>query len=940
MILSELELENYKQFTGKHIFAPTQDGVIGIIGPNGAGKTTLFEAIEWCLYNPREIPNDELRPRGKAGRPRVKLTLQDPIDGVKYIIQRELKSAAVSAEIWREDQSESRIVHGSRPVTDYVAKTLIGLDHRAFVSTFFTRQKELSFFGDLGVTDRRREVSRLLGFETIRDAQQLIAEERRLAEAESLGLTRQYEEQSKGRDFAAELEAQDEAIANSVRAVSEATERLTTASASLASARGNLSRLQGLERKNAGLLREIERISGGIREAAAIREFATQELENLAASESQRAKLAQVAGEEAALRTTVEAFVREQDRHRHLVNFLEQSSRAQQGITRGVADLEKTVKSSTTPLVPDWIIRPSDVNNPIVSVERLVGVGEGVDPQKSRLRFEALATCNQLAREQEEAESKLRKFEDRLRDLEAEREALVAGSDPSHEAELAAKERESALVLAEQQRSMTTSTLKNRGLIANVVSDLQAQNFEGVCPTCGRPFEEHEAPLTIASLMDRIADIDAELAELKLGEEQAQRKAKDCELARNAALKRMEQVNVLEGRISQGKPMVESAREELALKSTEFAKAMKEHGLKKPPTQVEVDAARSESESLQKVQNAVGVVRQLRATIKQFAGENEAAEKDIAALGTVSYDEAAHAQADSALAKATEAATTIRQIDRELARRPQLEADHANAKREIERLDLEKSRVEKDRMALGFVQQELEDAVVAEQAALDDERAAREATNDATMAQRETESARKNLLSDQERINGLSLKAEERQRASDELARMYREFTLFDQFVANKITPELAGHASALVAEITDGKYDKIEFDDNYGIRVFDGNDHYPLEEFSGGERDVIALCARLALSRLVGSQARRPISFLVLDEVFGSLDRDRREHLIETLERLSGTAEAFRQLFIISHVENVRQELATNETWRITETADGVSELENVTETGSMEEV
>ena len=52
----------------------------------------------------------------------------------------------------------------------------IGLPHRAFVSTFFTRQKELSFFGNLRETDRQREVSRLLGLETIRGAQKLIAE--------------------------------------------------------------------------------------------------------------------------------------------------------------------------------------------------------------------------------------------------------------------------------------------------------------------------------------------------------------------------------------------------------------------------------------------------------------------------------------------------------------------------------------------------------------------------------------------------------------------------------------------------------------------------------------------------------------------------------------------------------------------------------------------
>jgi exonuclease SbcC len=92
-----------------------------------------------------------------------------------------------------------------------------------------------------------------------------------------------------------------------------------------------------------------------------------------------------------------------------------------------------------------------------------------------------------------------------------------------------------------------------------------------------------------------------------------------------------------------------------------------------------------------------------------------------------------------------------------------------------------------------------------------------------------------------------------------------------------------------------------------------------------------VALAARLALSRLIGSQAANPPSFLVLDEVFGSLDRDRRANLLDLLGSLSGSAESFQQLFVISHVDDVRVSSAFNEVWRITELADGSSSLENL---------
>ena len=94
----------------------------------------------------------------------------------------------------------------------------------------------------------------------------------------------------------------------------------------------------------------------------------------------------------------------------------------------------------------------------------------------------------------------------------------------------------------------------------------------------------------------------------------------------------------------------------------------------------------------------------------------------------------------------------------------------------------------------------------------------------------------------------------------------------------------LAETTERLLSLVTHGKYDRVRFDENYGIEVFDGDECFKLEGFSGGERDVVALCARLAMSELVGSSALRPPRFLVLDEVFGSLDSERRSQLLETL--------------------------------------------------------
>ena len=169
---------------------------------------------------------------------------------------------------------------------------------------------------------------------------------------------------------------------------------------------------------------------------------------------------------------------------------------------------------------------------------------------------------------------------------------------------------------------------------------------------------------------------------------------------------------------------------------------------------------------------------------------------------------------------------------------------------------------------------------------------------------------------------------------------MYREFSRFDQWVAEQVTPQLAEHTGELLGAVTEGKYDRVEFDENYGLRIFDEDESFPLDSFSGGERDVAALCARLALSRLVGGQSGHPPEFLVLDEVFGSLDRDRRTQVLEMLSTLAASTEAFRQLFIISHVDDVRTSAVFNQIWRIQEGDNGASRVEDITAGGGGDEI
>jgi exonuclease SbcC len=117
-----------------------------------------------------------------------------------------------------------------------------------------------------------------------------------------------------------------------------------------------------------------------------------------------------------------------------------------------------------------------------------------------------------------------------------------------------------------------------------------------------------------------------------------------------------------------------------------------------------------------------------------------------------------------------------------------------------------------------------------------------------------------------------------------------------------QMRPELSDIASSLLAELTDGRYTELELDEGYGIVLLEDGVSRPVP--SGGEEDVANLALRIAISQLVADRAGQPLSLLVLDEIFGSLDEARREHVVSLLR---GLADRFPQVILITHIESVR---------------------------------
>lgn len=139
----------------------------------------------------------------------------------------------------------------------------------------------------------------------------------------------------------------------------------------------------------------------------------------------------------------------------------------------------------------------------------------------------------------------------------------------------------------------------------------------------------------------------------------------------------------------------------------------------------------------------------------------------------------------------------------------------------------------------------------------------------------------------------------------DHLDELDEAYTELRRDLNDHVRPELSEIASAFLAQLTDGRYTSMEIDEAYNILVLDEGEEKPV--ISGGEEDVANLVLRLSLSQMIAERAGHPLSLLILDEVFGSLDVARRDNVVQLLHNLE---DRFEQVILITHIEGIRESL------------------------------
>ncbi len=234
----------------------------------------------------------------------------------------------------------------------------------------------------------------------------------------------------------------------------------------------------------------------------------------------------------------------------------------------------------------------------------------------------------------------------------------------------------------------------------------------------------------------------------------------------------------------------------------------------------------------------------------------------------------------------------------------QRQVQHEKAVHEVELAKTEYRAAEADRQKLPFSAREEAEAAVANHEKLN---------NESLTLQGEMKHANQAIEFAEREVERATAKLKELEGRRSEMIEVERQETMHE-LVARELKnlrlelnatlgPDLAARASESLSLLTNGRYVQLELDRNFAPSLVD--DGVSKSVISGGEEDVVALALRLALSELIQERQGRPMSLLILDEVFGSLDTDRRQSVLDRLTALKGR---FSQILVISHIEEINQ--------------------------------
>jgi DNA repair protein SbcC/Rad50 len=295
-------------------------------------------------------------------------------------------------------------------------------------------------------------------------------------------------------------------------------------------------------------------------------------------------------------------------------------------------------------------------------------------------------------------------------------------------------------------------------------------------------------------------------------------------------------------------------------------------------------------------------------SVENYQAQIENQKNEIGALGELKYDSTIHDEIRIKYNKLVEVKELATKLNERVSRKNSVLSEVARIEKSILGINQEISECKKKQAKLEFD----EDQYIKAKENVDHQTIKVDQTKE-ELSQTLQELAR--LKSESQQISKeldeqkkIDKEIKEEQETIDYLTALDEHFGNFRLDLAGRIRPLIAQKASQLISSTTNGRYNLINLDQDYNIQLYDGNLPFQIERFSGGEQDLANLCLRIAISQVVAERSGSgPINFIVLDEIFGSQDVERRDLILQALSQL---ANYFRQIFIITHIEQIRDVL------------------------------
>ncbi len=269
------------------------------------------------------------------------------------------------------------------------------------------------------------------------------------------------------------------------------------------------------------------------------------------------------------------------------------------------------------------------------------------------------------------------------------------------------------------------------------------------------------------------------------------------------------------------------------------------------------------------------------------------------------YDRELHRQVEAAVRHLRDVEKQAARLEETVGRRAEWERELAEANERQAAAAQRHREQSAERDALGFSDEEFAGVKAGHEAAVERHRAAELLETEAKGAVRTAEQALQAAQRAEQQYHERAKEIVRQQGELDHLDELDEAYTELRGELNDQVRPELSEIASMFLAQLTDGRYTSMEIDEGYDILVLDEGEEKPV--ISGGEEDIANLVLRLSLSQMIAERAGHPLSLLILDEVFGSLDVARRDNVVQLLHNLE---DRFEQVILITHIEGIRESL------------------------------